>query len=407
MTPTQEDSRGARFLIRFHSIALGLVVSMGIMAAAFGVWRRFITVDGLAYLDMADAYLDGGWSAGTNGYWGALYPLLLAGAFALDRPALENELVVVKAVHAGMYLMALAAFIFFWREVDRVRRGGEVDPGTRSDVDSSSAVPSPRVEGDPSGVLPSWAFWGTGYVLFLWCTLRLIRIWTMSPDILVMAAALLAGGFLLRMRVQPRGWWPAVGLGVALGFGYLAKAAMFPLAFVFLAGSIGFLGLSRAGLSRVAVASLVFAILAAPYLVTLSVQKERFTFGDSGHLNYARYVNGVPDIHWQGEVTGNGEPVHPTRQIAEVPAAFEFAEPVGGTYPVWYDPSYWYEGVEVRFDPMQQLSAFTRTGRVYTEYILMRQGPAIAALLLLLFAMGPGRSFGLRRLGGSGRSGFR
>lgn len=398
MIHTQESRGRAHSFTRVHSVVLALVVVLGVIAAAFGAWRRFITVDGLAYLDVADAYLDEGWAAGTNGYWGSLYPLLLAAAFAVFRPALENELILVKVVHLGMYLMTLAAFIFFWREVDRLRVDA-TDADAASDVGAhADEGRSPHPGPHPPGVMPTWAFWGIGYTLFLWCTLRLIRVWTMSPDMLVMAAVLLAGGFLLRIRARPRAWWPVVGLGVALGFGYMAKAAMFPLAFVFLAGAAGYLGLSRAGGARLLVAFLLFAVLASPYLVTLSLQKERFTFGDSGHLNYARYVNGVPDIHWQGEIPGNGEPVHPTRQIGESPDAFEFAYPVGGTYPPWYDPSYWYEGVEVRFDPLQQLSAFARTGQEYTERILKRQGAAIAALFLLLMAMGPNRSFGLRGL---------
>jgi len=34
----------------------------------------------------------------------------------------------------------------------------------------------------------------------------------------------------------------------------------------------------------------------------------------------------------------------------DAPPTFEFASPVGGTYPPWTDPSYWYEGLKYHFD---------------------------------------------------------
>ena len=62
-------------------------------------------------------------------------------------------------------------------------------------------------------------------------------------------------------------------------------------------------------------------------------------------------VNGVPWYHWQGGPPGNGAPVHPTRQVATNPDIFEFAAPIAGTYPPWYDPTYWDEGARVAFRP--------------------------------------------------------
>ncbi len=32
------------------------------------------------------------------------------------------------------------------------------------------------------------------------------------------------------------------------------------------------------------------------------------------------------------------------------PELLEFAEPVSGTFPLWYDPAYWYAGVKAKFD---------------------------------------------------------
>ena len=79
---------------------------------------------------------------------------------------------------------------------------------------------------------------------------------------------------------------------------------------------------------------------------------------------YVVFVNpGVPkrDLHhWQGEQPEFGTPKHTTRQIHESPAAFEFATPIAGSYPPWYDPSYWHAGIKIRFDVLQQINVLVK-----------------------------------------------
>jgi hypothetical protein len=361
-----------------------LLVPVGLAAAAtatvLGARRRFIDVDGISYLDVADAYLQGGWAAGANAYWSPLYPWLLAGAKVIFGTGREVELAIAQVVNASIFVVALACFIFFWGELDRFR--ARVSPGKPA-----------------RAIFGTWLWWGMGYALFFWCAFRLITVWGTTPDLLVLGAVLAAGAVLVRMTDRPLTWHLPIGLGVILALGYLAKAVMFPLAFAFLLAAWGALGRDRHAAARSALALLAFAAVSAPFVVTLSMQKERFTFGDSGRLNYARFVNGVPDIHWQGEIPGNGTPIHPTRKLASQPAIYEFAGPVGGTYPVWYDPTYWYEGVEANLDARQQLSALVRTGYTYTQLLLLRQGAAAAAVLLLFVAMGRERRWGVPAVG--------
>ena len=40
-------------------------------------------------------------------------------------------------------------------------------------------------------------------------------------------------------------------------------------------------------------------------------------------------------------------PGHPPRRISEAPLILEFRTPVGGTHPLWYDASYWWDGLRV------------------------------------------------------------
>ena len=59
--------------------------------------------------------------------------------------------------------------------------------------------------------------------------------------------------------------------------------------------------------------------------------------------------------------------MHTTRKIYDAPPTFEFGEPVAGTYPVWYDPTYWYEGSVSHFDLRQQLRVFVGGVKAYYE----------------------------------------
>ncbi len=49
----------------------------------------------------------------------------------------------------------------------------------------------------------------------------------------------------------------------------------------------------------------------------------------------------------------------------EKPLVLEFDSPINGTYPLWYDPSYWYAGAKVRFNLRQQIAALIDSLRRY------------------------------------------
>ena len=94
--------------------------------------------------------------------------------------------------------------------------------------------------------------------------------------------------------------------------------------------------------------------------------------------------------HWQGMPPGAGTPKHPTREILHSPQIFEFATPVQGTYPPWYDPSYWYSGIRPTFRLGAQLAAirygvdkyfelFSRVGCLFgglLVFVLLQPSPA-------------------------------
>jgi len=180
------------------------------------------------------------------------------------------------------------------------------------------------------------------------------------------------------------GWRTAVALGAVLGFGYLAKTAMLPIGCGFILANLMATHAFRRGLPRVLLATTVFALVVAPFIVAISVSKHRFTIGDSGRLNYSWSVNkNTRWLHWQGDVLGSGVPVHPTRIVLGEPRIYEFAGPISGTFPPWYDPTYWYEGVNVYFDLRQQLSAFISNGKRLVSVLFQARPSKLVTLLCL------------------------
>ena len=117
-------------------------------------------------------------------------------------------------------------------------------------------------------------------------------------------------------------------------------------------------------------------MLAAPLVLSLSHEKHRFTFGDSGKLNYAWFVAGIPDYSgWNGQPPETGTPLHAPHRISESPVILEFRNPVGGTLPIWYDASYWWDGLRVPLSLQRQLAGlfrpFTQVHSVQTVFLAL------------------------------------
>lgn len=325
----------------FVAVALG----------ALHAWatRHVMHPDGISYLDMGDAYLRDDWGMAINACWSPFYSWILGLAMFVLKPPPYWEFSVVHLVNFIIYVGALGCFDFFLCKLLRYRR---------KQTTSSS--------GDGRVILPEWVWLALGYTMFIWSSIDLITIWAPTPDMCVAAFVYLASGIILRIRMGYASWLTFALLGVVLGFGYLAKAPIFPLAFIFLGVSMFSVGNLRRAVPRVLIALLTFLSVASPFIAALSMTKGRLTFGDTAKLNYAWFVNGITSYaHWQGEPSGSGIPRHPTRKIFDVPAIYEFGTPIGGTYPPWYDPSYWNEGIVPHFNLSEQIRALMLNAKNY------------------------------------------
>jgi len=326
--------------------------------------------DGMCYLDLGDATWSGRWSDAVNAYWSPLYAWLLGAALHVVRPTSHGEFPLVHAVNFIIFLLALGSFEFFL---------GSLLVDLRSD----------RSNGSSAKVVPlaEWSLTCVSYGLFLWTSLVLITVYDVGADLAIAALVYLIAALLLRIR-RGAGFFCYVLLGVTLGAAYLTKAAMFPLGFAFIL--IGFFWVPRGKrVPYLLLVTMFFLAVSAPWVAALSKRKGKFTFGDSGMLNYSALVSpGGRVINWEGVPPATGVPLHPTRKLLDDPPLYEFATPIGGTYPPSFDPAYWNAGRTWTFNLSTQLRVILRHTLTYSGLFLRSQPGLLTAVLTLLFVGG-------------------
>jgi hypothetical protein len=336
--------------------------------------------DGISYLDVGTAFFQRNWSGAFNAYWSPLYAWIQGLVLGVLTPSARWEFPVAHVVNFAIFLATLAAFRFLLH--------------CALDYQQMS---SPQLDQDSEN-LRDWAITLLTYAVFWWVSFELMPLYDIAPDLALSGCLYLAVGLLLRARVKLQ-TKDFLLLGVALAVGYWVKAPFFLLGLAFLALAY-YWGRRTAGwTSGLALALLAFALISAPLVTVLSLEKHRLTFGDSGRLNYAWFV--APQTfhrNWQGHQPGSGTPVHPTREILLDPPVYTFDGPVIGTYPPWLDPSYWNEGLEPHFSWKPQLRVLMTTLASEAALLLRAQPALLAAVLVLAFLSGARWPLGLRKL---------
>jgi hypothetical protein len=358
------DSTGAG--LRWMAVAAALCAIL-ILPVAWDASQGWIFPDGISYLDMASGAVRVSPAVLLkNAYWSPGYPAILALMMVLARPSLAGELHAVDVVHWLIFLFTTACFSLLLGTLLHWLRRNSWPELARDGVSCKALV----------------CF---GYAFFLLSNMNR-TLWYTTPDMLLQGLVYLSAACGLRLFLPDSSWKHSVALGLTLGVGYLAKAAMFPAALLFIA--ILFLKppWDRLGRRHAAIALAAFCLTAAPLVISLSYEKHRLTFGDSGKLNYAWFVNGIPPYAgWTGRPAESGTPAHAPRTLRESPLVVEFRTPVSGTLPIWYDPSYWWEGVRAPVSVRHQWTALFRPFKqVHSrQTIFLALAGALAPLCLL------------------------
>ena len=326
----------------------------------FWICRFRMNVDGVCYLDMGDLYWKGDWHAALSAYWSPLYGWLTGLMFLATRPGLHWEYVEIKLLNFAIFMAALFCFEFFWREV-LATKGAQAWAGTARPF-----------------------AWIIGYVLFAQVHLVIHPSDIATPDLFVAAVMYLAFAMILRFSAGRMGAVSALCLGVLLGAGYLAKAAMLPFAALIMMTMLACAWKQRGRKSLIAATMLGFLVICLPFIAALSWNMHRLTFGDSGRLNYAWNVNKESLLPSYLNEPVNAASRRLERTVIDSQEVDVLNTPLPGTYPVSYNPVYWAAGLDSRMHPARQVQAlYTNIGQIAMGAFL-RSG-LLATLVLLFF----------------------
>ncbi len=351
-------------------VYLVLLIPIGWLAMRYSPYA--LDGDGMAYMDIADLMRAHRWAGVVNGYWNPLYPACMALFQHLFHTTRWNELHAFYVLNYFIFLFSVAAVLWFVSALVKLRHHRNPSPAHLLGIDSLRLL---------------------GVALTVIAAQRELSMAYMRPDALLQALMLLALAMLLQSLATASLVYAPL-LGLFLGLAYLAKS------FAFVAGllTIGVMMLFQLWVQRRrpgrvlaagGLALLVFAAVAGPYIAALSRQKHRFDFGDSGALNYAWYVSGTVKMHLEPWMTGDFgsarvKLLHPEQQLLAHPGIYSYQAEPYGTYPAWFDPTYFHERITPVFSARRLMRRDARNLALSLRYLLNHPEAWILLALLLV-----------------------
>ncbi|MBX9666419.1 MAG: hypothetical protein K2X93_02325 [Candidatus Obscuribacterales bacterium] len=319
------------------------------LVQAFAYGPIAYSSDDCSYLDQARYFSHFDWLNGVNGYWSPLYPFVLGLLFKLFNTSSQDHASVAKFVNVAIFIGLFFAFDFFLRQFILLYK-------EKIQLLSARARVSDR----------QWMV--VSYSLFAWVFLAVMAINQSTPDQLVAISFFLSTAIVMQIYRDPKLWRFAL-LGVALGMGYLAKAVMVPAVVTFIFLSTWKVAKLKQKLVCTLITVASAALVASPYITALTIKTGRFAVGSSAGLNYmltvaCRYRPLGP----------NPEDVikacpHPIKMLSTDPDIAEFGGVFDVTFPPWYDPGYFAEGLKVTINPVGSIISIVEN-IAYIFYVL-------------------------------------
>ncbi len=373
-----------RLLRRFFPFYCALAALVAFGYALYDGYQ--LDGDAVAYMDIGDNLRAHHWAGIVNGYWHPMYPAFLSLGHSLFRATLANELRTYYFVNLAIFLLGMLAVVCFTDAIVWLRTA--LSPATRGESESRRG----------GYLLDRTTLRYLGVALLVIANQRELSLGKVRPDALLQAFLLFALAALLAHLASGLLRYAAL-MGAALGCAYLTKSFAFPFAFLCIVALALFRWLwLRHRPARILAAALIafacFAVVAGPYIAALSHQRHRFDFGDSGALNYAWYVGGTEKMHLQPYMTAQfGSSTvqlkHPERELLRAPLILSYAAMPYGTYPDWFDTTYWNEQVKPHFSLRQDLPRFTRDCVLAVRYLFNHPEALLLLALLLLLGARP------------------
>src|SRR5216683_1247954 len=305
--------------------------------------------DAVAYMDIGDLMRSHQWAGIVNGYWNPLYPAALSIGHILFHPTRFTELRAYYMVNFGIFLLEMLAVIAFTDALIQLRELRETSTATKN--------PLPFL-------LDRYTLRYLGIAILVISSQRELSMGKVRPDALLLTFLLFALAALLKHLATSYLRYAAL-MGLALGLAYLTKSFAFVFTFLFILALIAFRFFwQRQSIARIAASAVLvfvcFSIVAGPYIAALSHQKGRFDFGDSGNLNYVWFVAGTEKMHLQPNQTAlfgaaDVHLQHPEKQLYDNPPILSYKQLPYGTYPDWFDTSFFNERIKAHMNLRLQI----------------------------------------------------
>jgi 4-amino-4-deoxy-L-arabinose transferase-like glycosyltransferase len=346
----------------------------------YALYDRFqLDGDAVAYMDIGDNLRAHRWAGIVNGYWHPMYPAFLSFGHILLHATLRTELRAYYSVNFAIFLLEMLAIVLFADALLRLR-------ATLQPASDSAA---------PNFLLTRYPLRYLAVALLVIASQRELSLGKVRPDALLQAFLLFALAALLAHLATNRLRYAAL-MGLALGCAYLTKSFAFLFALCCILALVAFRWIwLKHKTAQVVPAALIalatFALVAGPYVAALSRQHGRLDFGDSGSLNYAWFVAGTEKMHLQPYQTSQFGSAdvhlkHPERELLHSPLILSYAEMPFGTYPDWFDPTYWNDQIKPHFSLRGELSRSARDCVLFARYVFNH--PEALILLALFLTLG-------------------
>ncbi len=366
-------------LRKFALIYSLLLVLCGIGYARYS--NYILDGDAVAFMDIGDAMHAHDFAHVVNGYWNPAYAGALLVGEMVTHPSRWKELQTFYFVNWAIFVLNIGACWYFVRSMVMVRERAE---------DDATTAPA----------LSHMALLLVALALLFASFQRELILSAVRADALLLLLFLMAASFAMRIQSGGRFFYYPL-LGAALGLAYLTKSFAF-LPSGFLLAAMMVYGLTRKADARkrivggVLVAGVVLLALAGPYVAAISKQRGRLTTGESARLNYAFFVDQTGRWHeWRTGDLGHAKAdfKHHEELLVNWPPVYSFDRHAVGTYPLWFDPSYWTDTIKPQFYLKGHLLRLARCSALMLRFLL-GHGEAFAVLAILLVT---GCFFGKRR----------
>lgn len=276
--------------------------------------------DSQQFFDIAHYYRNGQFSEAVSTYWSPLYPMIEGLVFKLIAPSPYWEFLAFKLVNLIFLVTTFLSYEFFFAHFYKYY----------TDV---------IVTADPDrAVIDRNTLLFSGYSLLFLFTIGFVGVHQDTPDMVLATLVLLSSGFLLKQLLNPTKLTACL-FGLTLGFGYLCKTIMFSMTIVYLGLNFVF----KRNIVCILISFACFAVLATPWVWTISERMGQISFGESAKFIYINLVEERDPCKSEGLA-------HPIHFVENSPTEIRtYGDEVPGTVPFLYDLGYWTKGSKINF----------------------------------------------------------